>query len=41
MDGGSMAMFSSLAAIGLKAEARKVPLKFLIVDHAEKIPTQN
>jgi uncharacterized protein (TIGR03435 family) len=41
MDGGLPAMLRSLASIGLKADARKVPLKFLIVDHAEKIPTEN
>jgi uncharacterized protein (TIGR03435 family) len=41
MDGGLPAVFGSLASIGLKADARKVPLKFLIVDHAEKIPTEN
>jgi bla regulator protein blaR1 len=31
----------SLASLGLRAERKKVPLKFLVVDHAEKIPIGN
>lgn len=34
-------MLRSLASVGLRADARKIPLKFLVVDHAEKIPTAN
>jgi len=34
-------MLRSLNSIGLKAETRKAPLPFLIVDHAEKVPTEN
>jgi len=34
-------MLRSLAGVGLKAEARKAPLQFLIVDQAEKVPTEN
>jgi uncharacterized protein (TIGR03435 family) len=31
----------SVASLGLRAERRKVPLKYFIVDHAEKEPTAN
>ena len=35
------AILRSLASVGLRAQRRKAPLKFLIVDHAEKLPTEN
>jgi uncharacterized protein (TIGR03435 family) len=31
----------SLAGLGLKMEARKAPLDLLVIDHAEKTPTEN
>jgi uncharacterized protein (TIGR03435 family) len=34
-------MLRSLTSVGLRAEARKVPLQFLIVDQGEKVPTEN
>ncbi len=37
--GGSI--FTSVAALGLKLEARKSPMAFIVVDHAEKMPTEN
>jgi uncharacterized protein (TIGR03435 family) len=36
-----MAMLNALPALGLKVEGRKMSVEFLIVDHAEKIPTEN
>jgi len=27
--------------LGLKLETRKAPIEILIVDHAEKVPTEN
>lgn len=37
--GGSI--FTAIQALGLKLEARKVPVEFLIIDHLEKTPTDN
>jgi uncharacterized protein (TIGR03435 family) len=34
-------LFSALQAVGLKLESRKVPLDVLVIDHAEKNPTEN
>jgi uncharacterized protein (TIGR03435 family) len=38
---GPSAVLSSLKNIGLKAVAQKASLRFLIIDHAEKTPTDN
>jgi uncharacterized protein (TIGR03435 family) len=37
--GGSI--FSSLQQMGLKLEPRKAPVDLIVVDHVEKVPTEN
>ncbi len=34
-------LFSALQTVGLKLESRKAPLDVLVIDHAEKTPTEN
>jgi len=34
-------LFSALQTVGLKLEPRKAPLDVLVIDHAEKTPTEN
>jgi uncharacterized protein (TIGR03435 family) len=34
-------MFSALQSVGLKLESRKAPLDILVIEHAEKMPTEN
>ena len=34
-------LFSALQMVGLKLESRKAPLDVLVIDHAEKSPTEN
>jgi uncharacterized protein (TIGR03435 family) len=34
-------LFTSFEKLGLKLENRKVPIKHLVVDHAEKVPSAN
>jgi uncharacterized protein (TIGR03435 family) len=34
-------LFSSVQQLGLKLEARKLPYDFIVIDHAEKMPTDN
>jgi len=34
-------LFSALQAVGLKLESRKAPLDMLVIDHAERTPTEN
>jgi uncharacterized protein (TIGR03435 family) len=38
---GGSAMFAYVQQLGLKLEPRKAPLELLVVDHAEKVPTEN
>jgi uncharacterized protein (TIGR03435 family) len=38
---GSSAMFTAVQQLGLKLEPRKTAVDVLIVDHAEKVPTEN
>jgi uncharacterized protein (TIGR03435 family) len=38
--GGSM-MFASVQQLGLRLEPRKMAIDFLVVDHAERVPTEN
>jgi uncharacterized protein (TIGR03435 family) len=35
------AIFGSIQQLGLKLEARKAPIDTIVVDHAEKLPTEN
>jgi uncharacterized protein (TIGR03435 family) len=39
--GGSSTMFEWVRALGLNLESRKAPVDRLVVDHAEKMPTEN
>ncbi len=41
--GGQMAasMFTLIQDLGLKLEPRKAPVEILVIDHAEKVPTEN
>lgn len=38
---GSSAVFTAIQQYGLKLEPRKAPIDMLIIDHVEKIPTEN
>ncbi|MEI9973127.1 MAG: TIGR03435 family protein [Ignavibacteriota bacterium] len=38
---GSNSMFTSVQALGLKLESRKAPVDQVVVDRAEKVPTEN
>jgi len=40
-DPGSSSVFDAVRALGLKLESRKVPQQLLVVDAAEKMPTDN
>jgi uncharacterized protein (TIGR03435 family) len=40
-DPGSGSLFTSIQALGLKLEPRKAPMKMIVVDHIEKMPTEN
>jgi uncharacterized protein (TIGR03435 family) len=40
-DPGSGGVFSAVQALGLKLEPRKEPVETIVVDHAEKTPTEN
>ena len=37
----SGSIFTSMQSLGLKLEARKSPMSFVVVDHVEKMPTEN
>ncbi len=34
-------LFSAVQELGLRLESRKAPLEYLVIDHAEKVPTEN
>jgi uncharacterized protein (TIGR03435 family) len=40
-DPASSAIFSNVQKLGLKLEPRKTPVETLVIDHAEKMPTEN
>ncbi|HXS96130.1 MAG TPA: TIGR03435 family protein [Candidatus Limnocylindrales bacterium] len=39
--GAGRSIFKSMEAAGLKLDARKMPLKYLVVDKSEKVPSEN
>jgi uncharacterized protein (TIGR03435 family) len=40
-DPGGGSLFTSIQSLGLKLEPRKSPMTFIVVDHVEKLPTEN
>jgi uncharacterized protein (TIGR03435 family) len=40
-DGMGATIFMALHEVGLKLEARRAPVEILVIDHAEKIPSEN
>jgi uncharacterized protein (TIGR03435 family) len=40
-DPGGATIFESIQKMGLKLDARKAPLDYIVVDHFEKSPTEN
>jgi len=34
-------LFTSVEKLGLKLDSRKAPMEVLVIDHAEKTPTEN
>jgi uncharacterized protein (TIGR03435 family) len=40
-DPGGGSIFKTIQSLGLKLEARKAPMSFIVVDSVEKMPTEN
>jgi uncharacterized protein (TIGR03435 family) len=40
-DPGSSSLITAVQALGLRLESRKAMVEQLVVDHAEKVPTEN
>ncbi|HEX3880055.1 MAG TPA: TIGR03435 family protein [Bryobacteraceae bacterium] len=40
-DPGSSSFLSALQRLGLRLESRKIPIEMIVVDHVEKMPTEN
>jgi uncharacterized protein (TIGR03435 family) len=40
-EGGGGSIFSAIQSLGLKLDTRKLPIDYLVVDSAEKTPTEN
>ena len=40
-DPGGDSLFTAMQSLGLKLESRKSPMTFIVVDHVEKMPTEN
>jgi uncharacterized protein (TIGR03435 family) len=40
-DPSGSSIFASVQQLGLKLDARKAPLPYIVVDHFEKMPTEN
>jgi uncharacterized protein (TIGR03435 family) len=40
-DPGESSIFRSVQEMGLSLDARKAPIEQIVVDHAEKVPTEN
>jgi len=39
--GGGLSVFAAVKKLGLRLEPRKAPVEQIVVDHAEKAPTEN
>jgi uncharacterized protein (TIGR03435 family) len=40
-DPGGLSIFAAVQQLGLKLEPRKVPIDLIVIDHLEKMPTEN
>ena len=38
---GGSSIFNSVQQLGLKLESRRAPVDFVVIDHIEKMPTEN